>query len=786
MTLRQEVDFETLPGGPWDGKRYSYIPKLPLRIDPGLEIFAEREPADPVTYQVLRWKLWGINMEHSDTIKRVSGSAVIVYMDDFATSILTGAGENVVMSPTIQYFAGVADLVVKWTLENRGTNPGIEDGDVFLQNDPYVGTAHQMDTAIYGPVFWQGKLLCWVYSCCHMGDMGGIAPGSFCVDAKDIYDEPVVVPAIKLARRGVLQQDVSDMFARQSRAPEHVALQIRSQMAGINTTRARIVAMVEQYGPAIVAGVMERIIDDCADTVAKRLRALPDGEWSERIYCGGVVPGDREAHPVITTIRKEGDVVTCSNAGTAPQLQAGNGTYGSWRSGLLCAASTIFAYDQMGCPGGLLRHMRFAPTPGLFNCAIHPAAVTTVTGTLISLACAGQVFSKLALAGTDAMRGNARAAGGGSGHGPWFLTWLDGDRQRQSNFTGDTTIAAIGASGVRDGIDQGGPWISPANTAGDVEEWEEHMPLLYLYRCDAVDGGGPGHHRGGNGGVTAYFAHKADDVYAQMYASDAAMNTEPGLAGGLAGVAGDLAIVNNSPLRSLLAKGELPRNPDELKEKLGKPTRIHPRSLNPMGRDEVLVTGQSSSGGFGDPLLRSPAQVAADVIAEVVSPALARRTYGVEIGEGGEADIAATERRRAAIRAQRLEASAPAAHPPSGSKLRPVQLVCAVGDSLNVAVDTGGAGVWACGHCRGEIAPLADNYKLGCRVQTVLPELADGDRYPSVADFNDAEMVMRHYLCPGCGTMLDVEFCHRGDPPLHDIRIDERWVRQHSLHEAVA
>ena len=175
-----EVDRAQLQGGPWDGTVYSYIPPAKRQIDPALLLHEDFNlEIDPITYQVLRSRFWNMNLDHSDTVKRVSGSPVIVYMEDFNTSLLTESGDSIVCGPSIQYFTGYGDLVVKWTLEHRSGNPGIEDGDIFLQNDPYVGTAHQIDTQLYAPIFWEGKLFCWVFGNCHVGDIGGINPGSF-------------------------------------------------------------------------------------------------------------------------------------------------------------------------------------------------------------------------------------------------------------------------------------------------------------------------------------------------------------------------------------------------------------------------------------------------------------------------------------------------------------------------------------------------------------------------------------------------------------------------------
>src|SRR4029077_13781864 len=70
----------------WDGRRNSYVPRLPLRIDPRLPLHTEMDQrVDPITYQVLRSRLWQKNLEHGDVIQRVSGAVPVVYSRDYAT-----------------------------------------------------------------------------------------------------------------------------------------------------------------------------------------------------------------------------------------------------------------------------------------------------------------------------------------------------------------------------------------------------------------------------------------------------------------------------------------------------------------------------------------------------------------------------------------------------------------------------------------------------------------------------------------------------------------------------
>jgi N-methylhydantoinase B len=268
-------------------------------------------------------------------------------------------------------------------------------------------------------------------------------------------------------------------------------------------------------------------------------------------------------------------------------------------------------------------------------------------------------------------------------------------------------------------------------------------------------------------------------VRVQTYGSDAAINLEPGLSGGAPGRAGDFGFVRGSSLESLLARSEFPGSLDMVREKLGEPARLDPRISTPMDGKDVFVVGQSGSGGFGDPILRSPEVVAEDVRNQSVSHDLAQRVYGVSLDKQGGADLAATEARRAQIRTERLTRSGPELRTPDHSKLAAKYSRWRVGDSL-IAVGESDAWNWACAHCDCRLAPLHQNYKHGCRVISASPERIDAVRFPNPKQFSDAPMVARQYLCPSCATLLGTEFCLTDDEPFHDVQIDIKWLAEHT------
>jgi N-methylhydantoinase B len=753
----------------WDGRNLGFAPSGPLRPSPKVALHDDTAAlVDPITFEVIRNALWIVNEEQADTIRKVAASPVTVYSYDLNTAIQTETGEPILFAPYIQYFAGVADLVIRWTLENRAENPGIEDGDVFFQNDPLIGVSHQMDVQTFAPVFVEGRIFCWVFNSVHVRDIGGTAPGSFCVEATDVYGEATPIPPIKLVERGQLRRDVEDMIRRHSRIPDLLGLDLRSQLAGIHAARTRVLEMVRTYGAAAVKAVMRKLIDDTSAVVAERLRRLPDGVWRDVAYLGAATAGDRHVHRLALTMRKTGERLIFSNAGTDPQFGCGNISWGAWRAAIACSISAMLAWDQRYCVGGVLRHLEFEAQPGTISCIDRSGAVSGTQAIISTVYQAARVASRMVTCDPELKK---NVMGPGSATTWTTMSGLDQYGQPYASVTLDEVAMGSAAFSFRDGNDQCSDFVSPRIESADCEVLEQTSPILYLYRRE-FHGFGHGKYRGGSGIVLGWVGHGTVEQAVNAVSCPASMPAQTGLWGGHWGQSGLFYSRQDAGIRTDFERGFLAASTVELDQRYGlnlvPPKTVGVRLLS----DDVWAMAAYSGGGYGDPIKRDPELVRSDVAQDKVTLELARRIYGVVIRDGA-VDEAATAAARRAIRHERL---ARAVKPPSangaGAPLNggPVIERFAIAEELKL-VSIGGSDFIVCADCGHRLCAAGCNYKESAgRIDGALREI-DPQLFPDPATELDDEIVYRQYLCPACGVLLDNEMARAEDPPLWDVQI---------------
>ncbi len=103
-------------------------------------------------------------------------------------------------------------------IEKANATGGPADGDIWIFNDAHLGGTHLSDMRLVRPYFRDGKLFCWLASVGHWHDVGGAVPGNYNPGATDAFQEAFVLPPVRLARAGEIQQDVDRHPAAQHAA----------------------------------------------------------------------------------------------------------------------------------------------------------------------------------------------------------------------------------------------------------------------------------------------------------------------------------------------------------------------------------------------------------------------------------------------------------------------------------------------------------------------------------------------------------------------------------------
>jgi N-methylhydantoinase B len=756
----------------WDGLEQAYVPDAGWR-DRVSAAVPLHEPAavdlDPIDYEVIRHNLWTINEEHGQTIARLSGSPTANVAMDFSPALYTETGEEVFFGPYIQHLAGGAGSAIKWILEHYGDNPGIRAGDVFLENDPWIGCNHQPDVALLAPVFVDGELFCWIANILHQYDLGGSTPGSFCPDATSVHTEPTPTPPIKLVEAGVMRRDLEAMYLRKSRLPRLVALDLRATVAGIAIATERLEELVTRYGAGTVRASIEKIITDSEAAFLRRIESIPDGTWTDTGFLEEGVVGDRAAHKMVISVTKEGQTLTFSNAGTDPQIAGSlNCTVIGWKGAIIAGLMPVFCYDQLFAVAGALRHARFEPEPGRMTSAAWPAPVSCSPGYAVvaTVAQVHRLLTKMAFA-SEEVRGELSPGGMSS----WPIAALSGVTDRDDTFASillDEVGGGMGPYPWRDGLSVAGhDWI-PLAAQPNIEQNEYFFPILYLYRKLRPDSGGAGRWRGGNTFASCYIAHGAERVTIDTITTGQGVPTGLGVFGGAPGSQTRQTLIDGAEVRTTwLAQGRIPADIDDIGGRV---------SLLPgKSRNNVLARGDGAfeltpcaAPGYGDPLDREPAEVTRDVLAGEVSVGTAADVYGVVLDDAHAVDEAGTDALRERQRRERIEGARASAHPVDAlDRLGPDARAAALRVHEYVVATEGEL---ACARCGYVYCERTGNYKLTALARDEEIEAA-GAKMNDPSDYVDEQLVWRRYFCPGCHTLVETDVLPAGDPAHWDIRL---------------
>lgn len=577
------------------------------------EVPFKRLEVDPITLDIIENALRNARVEMDATLFRTAMSPGIREQGDAFPMIANVDGKMVVG----QFGSFIPGFLAAY-------NGTLEEGDMIFTNDPYScggAVSHLNDWLVMKPIFKDGRHLCWAAHFGHMTDIGGKVPGSLPIDAKEIFEEGVAVPPVKLFRKGERQQDIIDIVLRNSRMPHWNEGDFNGVIAACNMAERRCIEIAERFGDDVFYSALDELLDRNCRAMAKLIKeTVPEEkqEFEDYICDDGIGMGP---YKIKCAMWREGDKVIFDFDGTDPQSSGSiNFLLNQEMFKMFCGTFMISVFDpQILFNDGFYDYMDVRIPEGCILNPKRPAALSCRTHAL------GRIF--------DVISG---LLGQGS---PDFLCaagFSDSPHLMYSGYDSEGKwyqLFQIGFGGIPgraggDGPDGHSLW--PGFTNVPNEYIEAYFPLRIEEYETITDSGGAGYNRGGNGIRMAY--RFLEDGHISIH-DDRWLTYPWGVNGGLPGARGTKRLVRADSTEEIL-----PSKCDRIEVKKG----------------DLLYFNTWGGGGVGDPLTREVPRVAADVKRGLVSVEGARR-YGVIIDQAGLVDEAGTGKLRKDMDKKRKE-----------------------------------------------------------------------------------------------------------------------------------
>ena len=245
---------------------------------------------DPITLEIIQSSLQATSDEMFAAMRRTAMSAIIYEVLDMGTGITDADGQLASSGAGIPAFVGVLDKAVRRILE---LNPReqVREGDIYATNDPYHGgVTHLNDVVLAMPVFADGELVAWTANIAHWNDVGGMVPGSISTDAREIYQEGLRLPAVKVVDAGEPNQAVLRIMEANSRLPDFLRGDLWAGIAAVRIGARRLQELIAKYGRETFVAALAHFMDYGEQVSLKALRELPHGTFSlEEEQDGGAV-----------------------------------------------------------------------------------------------------------------------------------------------------------------------------------------------------------------------------------------------------------------------------------------------------------------------------------------------------------------------------------------------------------------------------------------------------------------------------------------------------------------
>lgn len=572
---------------------------------------------DYILVSVLQRRFKSITEEMGLTLLRTTRSPILNEARDFVTGLYDAKGRMLEQTEYIPVLAFAVSGVCKYIFEYFGDD--IHPGDVILHNDVFTHGNQNNDVAVFKPVFHGDALVAWAACKGHQADIGGAVAGGYNPEAREVWQEALRIPPVKVYEKGKLRKDVWDMIFANIRFPI-VEEDIKAEIGGCVVGERGITALIERYGLDVFNTHVEYLYDSTEKMVRNEIREIPDGTYhGESIVFYDGVKEDSQMK-INLNIIVDGTDITFDFTGSSPQTPGFvNAPYAATASAVLLTFLMLINPD-IPHNEGIVRPIKIINPQGSFLNAKFPAATTF--GNSITGPTSDAIFKAFA---------NALPKMVSAGWNRFLGFTLTGfDPKKDKPYVDILFLSLKGGSGATylcDGYDH----IGLINCAGgilaqDYEMFEIHDPHFLIKHEYMIDSAGAGKWRGGLG-VETEFRIDGKNVTGIAFGDGIEKGAEAfGLFGGKKGTLNRIELQYPDGRISAAKSKEIIRD---------------------IPRGTIFYQRAAGGGGYGSPYERPVQKVLQDVINGMVSIEKARDDYGVVIKpETITIDKMATERLR--------------------------------------------------------------------------------------------------------------------------------------------
>ena len=548
------------------------------------------KPTDILQCQILWDRLIAIVEEQALTLQRTAFSTIVRESGDLAAGFFDAKGRMLAqaVTGTPGHINSMA-LAVGHVLSAFPADQ-MEPGDVYLHNDPWLGTGHTNDFSVTTPFFKNGVLV-GLFACnSHIMDIGGLPN---LTGSTDVFMEGLYLPIIRLARKGVLDENVMAIIRANTRLPIETEGDVHSLIAANLVGSTRLLEAMDEFEISDVEQVATYIISTSENAFLDVIRSLPKGSWTSEAYLDGFE----------NTIKLIAEL-TISNHEMRVDYKGSSGSIKQNINVPLCYTAAYTSY-AIGCilatgipnnHGSLAPRKIAAPLGSILN-ARKPAAVAArhIVGLMIPdlvFGCLRQVVPERVPAEGAGVLWSISASG----------EWASLSQGSESFLVNVVTTGGMGALPHRDG--QSATGFPSGVRNGPIEIFEAMSTLVCWKKEYRQDSGGAGQYRGGLG-QHIEISNLLHEPFSFVAAYERMIYPARGVQGGKDGMPGTLGLDDG---RALTGKG---------------------RFEIPAGAR--VIVRSPGGGGFGEPKLRDRDLIDADILDEKVSRDVAEKLYRLDV-----------------------------------------------------------------------------------------------------------------------------------------------------------